>query len=209
MPSRKKISSSKLRAIIEKTFNEFPDMDQGKDGMHEPHLHTANHILRKALAEINPEMAYSYEARAPYWTRENTEKAYKALVSFYKERGILARKFKKLKFSRTPESMRIETGKSSRRSSKQSKSSKHKSSKGQKSSKTKKCPEGKIRNPSTGRCVDMKGTIGKKLSKKQRSKSSSSTSKKSKPCPSGKIRNPATGRCVSRTSALGKVLSKK
>ena len=41
--------------------------------------------------------------------------------------------------------------------------------------KSKDCPEGKVRNPKTGRCIIVK-TI--------------------KPCPEGKVRNPKTGRCI-------------
>jgi hypothetical protein len=47
------------------------------------------------------------------------------------------------------------------------------------SSLTKPCPEGKERNPKTGRCVNIK-----KKTEKQ------------KPCPEGKERNPKTGRCI-------------
>ncbi len=43
--------------------------------------------------------------------------------------------------------------------------------------KTKECPEGKVRNPKTGRCI---------------------TEKKTKECPEGKIRNPKTGRCITK-----------
>jgi hypothetical protein len=42
----------------------------------------------------------------------------------------------------------------------------------------KECPEGKVRNPKTGRCVKIK------------------TEKKPSECPEGKVRNPKTGRCV-------------
>jgi hypothetical protein len=192
MPSKsnRKISSTKLRAIIEKTFDEFPDMDQRKDGMHEPHLYSVNNILRQVLAKMDPEMAHSYEKRAPYWTKENAKKVYKALVAFYKERGVLASKFKKLKFSRTPDVMRAEAGKkltgkkeskkrskSRRKSSKRRKSksgsSKRKTGSKKKKSKRKRCPSGKIRNPASGRCVDVNGAIGKKLMKKRQSRSKS------------------------------------
>lgn len=193
MPSKsnRKISSIKLRAIIEKTFDEFPDMDQRKDGMHEPHLYSVNNILRQVLAKMDPEMAHSYEKRAPYWTKENAKKVYKALVAFYKERGVLASKFKKLKFSRTPDVMRAEAGKklkegkkeskkrskSRRKSSKRRKSksgsSKRKTGSKKKKSKRTRCPSGKIRNPASGRCVDVNGAIGKKLMKKRQSRSKS------------------------------------
>ena len=41
------------------------------------------------------------------------------------------------------------------------------------------CPEGKVRNPKTGRCITKQ-----------------TTPKKSKDCPEGKVRNPKTGRCI-------------
>jgi hypothetical protein len=41
--------------------------------------------------------------------------------------------------------------------------------------KSKDCPEGKVRNPKTGRCITLK-TV--------------------KPCPEGKVRNPKTNRCI-------------
>ena len=48
--------------------------------------------------------------------------------------------------------------------------------------KLKDCPEGKVRNPKTGRCITLK--VKK------------TTPKKSKDCPEGKVRNEKTGRCI-------------
>jgi hypothetical protein len=49
------------------------------------------------------------------------------------------------------------------------------------------CPEGKVLNPLTGRCIKIKKT-DKKDDKK--------TDKKKKECPEGKVLNPLTGRCI-------------
>jgi len=57
------------------------------------------------------------------------------------------------------------------------------------------CPEGKIMNPATGRCVSRNGKIGKAILERKKDE-----------CPEGKILNPATGRCVSKTGAVGKKL---
>ena len=48
----------------------------------------------------------------------------------------------------------------------------------------KKCPEGKILNPKTGRCINIK--IPKNPTKNVMGKK----------CPEGKILNPKTGRCI-------------
>jgi len=55
------------------------------------------------------------------------------------------------------------------------------------------CPEGKVINPKTGRCI--KAPIDTKHAK---------LTKPTKPCPDDKILNPKTNRCVKRTSQLGK-----
>ena len=49
--------------------------------------------------------------------------------------------------------------------------------------KTKKCPEDKVRNPVTGRCIKAKTKTKAKKNK-------------TKKCPKGKVRNPVTGRCI-------------
>ena len=75
------------------------------------------------------------------------------------------------------------------------------------------CPEGKIRNPKTGKCVKIDGRIGKEILK-SRGKSSPKrdspkrgSPKRDSPkndCPEGKIRNPATKRCVSVDGIIGR-----
>ena len=71
-----------------------------------------------------------------------------------------------------------------------------------------KCPEGKILNPKTGRCVKKDGKIGQELLKSRRKSSkkvSNSTRKSSKKvCDEGKIMNPKTGRCVKKDGKIGK-----
>jgi hypothetical protein len=75
------------------------------------------------------------------------------------------------------------------------------------------CPDGKIRNPLTKRCVKIDGAVSKKLKlvKVDKSdkvnkvdkvdkadkadKADAQKSKRSKPCPDGKFRNPITNRC--------------
>ena len=72
------------------------------------------------------------------------------------------------------------------------------------------CPEGKIFNPATGRCVKIDGKVGKKLLEQQRGSVALNRQKnkpqQSKECPTDKILNPATGRCVKRTGKVGKKL---
>jgi serine/threonine protein kinase len=92
----------------------------------------------------------------------------------------------------------------------------------------KKCPEDKILNPKTGRCISKTGVQGKKLLelikiKKDKSKTPIKIkktkkklilkgddikvkSKTFKKCPDDKILNPKTGRCISRTGVEGKKL---
>jgi len=85
----------------------------------------------------------------------------------------------------------------------------------------KKCPEDKILNPKTGRCISKTGVQGKKLLKDLRKdiieERKPSTKKKhsikeishkttQKKCPEDKILNPKTGRCISKTGVQGKKL---
>ena len=74
--------------------------------------------------------------------------------------------------------------------------------------KTDGCPEGKIRNPATKRCVDKHGAIGRKLMKTRKTSVKKPSVQKTKKadCPKGKIRNPATGRCVNENGKIGKKL---
>ena len=92
--------------------------------------------------------------------------------------------------------------------------------------KPKECPEGQILNPTTNRCVDKKGAIGKKLVKNlvddkpkvkpqepkvkpQEPKVKPQEPKvKPKECPEGQILNPVTNRCVDKKGAIGKKLLK-
>jgi hypothetical protein len=52
--------------------------------------------------------------------------------------------------------------------------------------KPKQCPDGKVLNPATGRCILIKNAA----------KTVKDVIKKSKQCPDGKVLNPATGRCI-------------
>jgi hypothetical protein len=62
--------------------------------------------------------------------------------------------------------------------------------------KPKECPEGKIRNPMTGRCIKdpKRKTINNNDKVKKPNKNV--LNKQPKECPDGKIRNPMTGRCI-------------
>lgn len=61
----------------------------------------------------------------------------------------------------------------------------------------KKCPEGKVLNPTTGRCILLKNAITKGIIKGIHQLPKSPKSPKSpKKCPEGKVLNPATGRCI-------------
>lgn len=69
--------------------------------------------------------------------------------------------------------------------------------------KLKDCEAGKIRNPSTNRCVKETGTIGKKI------KTGVEVKRPETKCPEGKIRNPPTNRCVNENGTIGKKLKAK
>jgi hypothetical protein len=60
----------------------------------------------------------------------------------------------------------------------------------------KKCPEGKVVNPKTGRCVNAQGKLGQSLSGQKAS------------CEDGKILNPKTGKCVSIHGKVGQEVLK-
>ena len=59
----------------------------------------------------------------------------------------------------------------------------------------KKCPEGKVLNPKTGRCILIKSAVNKLKDKP----------KSPKKCPEGKVLNPKTGRCILIKSAVNKL----
>ncbi len=64
----------------------------------------------------------------------------------------------------------------------------------------KKCPEGKVLNPVTGRCI---------LIKNVKSKATKAVVKKSpKKCPEGKVLNPVTGRCILIKNVKSKAMAK-
>ena len=67
------------------------------------------------------------------------------------------------------------------------------------------CPDDKILNPESGRCVSKTGAIGKKLLKIL---IQTKKIKEIKECPDDKILNPESGRCVNKTGAIGKKLLK-
>ena len=85
-------------------------------------------------------------------------------------------------------------------------------------SKQKECPEDKIYNPESKRCVSKTGKIGKKLLSIKQKKieqpikrttqhvKQKEKIKKQKHCPEDKIYNPESKRCVSKTGKIGKKL---
>lgn len=84
---------------------------------------------------------------------------------------------------------------------------------------SKPCPDNKIRNPATGRCVDKNGKLGKALLAAEAAPAPAAPTPApvvatpplavaaEKNCPDGKILNPATGRCVDINGKLGKQLA--
>jgi predicted RNA methylase len=64
-----------------------------------------------------------------------------------------------------------------------------------------KCPDDKILNPKTGRCVNKKGLIGKKILNENIKDNVKDNIKK---CPDDKILNPDTSRCVNKKGIIGK-----
>jgi len=67
----------------------------------------------------------------------------------------------------------------------------------------KKCPDGKVLNPATGRCILSKNAAKAKVAK-------AAVKKSPKKCPDGKVLNPATGRCIlSKKATKAKVAKAK
>jgi hypothetical protein len=66
------------------------------------------------------------------------------------------------------------------------------------------CPENKIVNPVTGRCVKKDGAIGKALLEKAKTVPKNDVVKKQ--CSDDEVLNPKTGRCVQKTGKIGKAL---
>lgn len=186
MPSKPrashKLSSVGILQTIKKQFDEFPDMDLAAGGMHKPQMHTVNFILRKYLSDKDEKLGWSYDARAPYMTKKNLKMVYGALVKFYRSKGLLAPKFKKMKFSRTPESVRIETGKSKSTGKKSRRTRGTKGSRKVKSGKRSKSVK-KSRRSKSGR----RKTTSKSRSKSRKSKRSKSTRRRIKDILFGKL----------------------
>ncbi len=65
------------------------------------------------------------------------------------------------------------------------------------------CPDNKIYNPKTKRCVLKTGTIGKQLMSGTNKNKKTSDVKR---CPSDKILNPVTKRCISKKNPVAKIL---
>ena len=59
--------------------------------------------------------------------------------------------------------------------------------------KIKSCPEGKVRNPKTGRCIKKEN-----LEKQTKKTAPTKVAKPAKECPEGKVINPKTGRCIKK-----------
>lgn len=86
------------------------------------------------------------------------------------------------------------------------------------------CPEGKVRNPLTGRCVNCDGKLGKKIHENNRRVNFNEeirdipvhrnapaprnvhARRNANECPEGKIRNPKTGRCINANGKIAKLL---
>lgn len=62
------------------------------------------------------------------------------------------------------------------------------------------CPDNKIINPKTNRCIKMNGTTAKKLIKNKEIEQQ---------CPTNKILNPKTKRCIKKDGITAKSLIKK
>uniref|UniRef100_A0A6C0LEB3 Uncharacterized protein n=1 Tax=viral metagenome TaxID=1070528 RepID=A0A6C0LEB3_9ZZZZ len=69
----------------------------------------------------------------------------------------------------------------------------------------KKCEDGKVLNPATGRCILLKNAIAKGIIK---GKGNDVVKKSPKKCEDGKVLNPATGRCILLKNAIVKGIIK-
>jgi len=74
----------------------------------------------------------------------------------------------------------------------------------------KKCPDDKVLNPITNRCIKKDGAVYKSIKKKGVHVSNKSTTlkKQIKKCPNDKILNPITNRCIKKDGAVYKKLQK-
>jgi hypothetical protein len=198
-----RLTEERIQAGIEKAWDEFSDtLGERKRGDGRVPLKTdAGFVLRQSLELIEPCLGYGTQAEK-YFTNENYKKAYNMLEKFYKQRGILATGYKKLKFSRSRP-----TGKRKSTPTKRSKSSSRKRS----GNCPRPCPAGKVCNRASRRCVKKGGRVGKAVGAgrsppKKRVKSRSPRRGCPRPCPADKVCNETTRRCVKRAGRVGKHL---
>ena len=64
----------------------------------------------------------------------------------------------------------------------------------------KKCPEGKVLNPKTGRCIKTENFL--KANIKTKTNMPPGVKPEPKKCPEGKVLNPKTGRCIKTENFL-------
>jgi len=64
----------------------------------------------------------------------------------------------------------------------------------------KKCPEGKVLNPKTGRCIKAENFF--KANAKTKTNMPLGVKQEPKKCPEGKVLNPKTGRCIKAENFL-------
>jgi hypothetical protein len=65
------------------------------------------------------------------------------------------------------------------------------------------CPDDKILNPVSKKCVERDGRVGRKILREMQERGENPK----EPCPEDKILNPKTGKCVDRTGRLGKQIA--
>ena len=68
----------------------------------------------------------------------------------------------------------------------------------------KKCEDGKVLNPETGRCILLKNAIAKGIIKGKEKSNVVDKKKSPKKCEDGKVLNPETGRCILLKNAIAK-----
>lgn len=198
----RRLTKDHIEKTIKELFVEFPDLGEGRNGYY-PRDHTVKFVIRQALEKLDKGSGYSNDTEK-YFSTTNLQTTFKLLEKFFKDKGILAAKYKKLKFSQP----------------RRRKSSVKKSSKGSRSKSAKRsgdcrkpCPAGKVCNRASRRCVKESGRAGKAVSAgrsppQKKSKKRSPKTGCPKPCEKDKICNPETRRCVKLSGRVGKKLSK-
>ena len=66
----------------------------------------------------------------------------------------------------------------------------------------KKCPEGKVLNPKTGRCIKTDNFLKANIKTKTKTNMPPGVKPEPKKCPEGKVLNPKTGRCIKTENFL-------